>query len=279
MSHNGFPTLSKDVVVFVPGLGESFFAHKLEILRDNVQVIVRSCEQWACTITVVVRLYSLEQEEVLRTWSRLVLQKLFPRIAVVIYAQRALLGAFLASHQHLWKAFPRATHWIWILDDVRISSLVDVHRMLTCLEQHDLDIVSPTMSPLCSFCHRFMKSSREVPEGDEGGLVKWPPVRLRVTNFAELFCFVMTSSACRRLWALVPEDSQYLWGLDMLLHPYGALRLGLVDGAEMHHYYTSREGDKDTYKAMCRELRSVKKRYPQNVNFHFEEFRSVPLSG
>lgn len=257
----------RHLVVFLPGFGEDRIAHKLEILCDNVATIVSTCAPFSPRITVIVRLYSMAWEGVLQTWIEHVLFPTFPTVSFSVQAIPGLLGEFLVQHPW-WKLFPSASHWLWILDDVRLGpSCVNVAEMAHVMSMHRLDVLSPTMTVGEGFCHKFMRSWD----------VKQPRRRLRLTNFAELFCFLLTADGCQRLWQLIPRDSRFLWGVDMLLAPYGKFRIGLLEGAEMIHFYTSKEGDKTTYRNMCRELREVKRRFPDNVNFRFREHGCVDV--
>lgn len=257
----------RHLIIFLPGFGEDRIAHKLDIFCENVGCIVASCAPFSPRITVIVRLYSMDWEAVLRTWIEHVLAPTYPTVSFSIQAIPGLLGEFLVQHPW-WKLFPSASHWLWILDDVRLgASSVNMAEMAHVMAMHRLDLLSPTMTVGQGFCHKFMRSWD----------VKASRRKLRLTNFAELFCFLLTADACQRLWQLIPRDSRFLWGLDMLLAPYGKFRIGLLEGAEMIHFYTSKEGDKATYRQMCRELRDVKRRYPENVNFHFREWRCVDV--
>lgn len=251
------------IVAFIPGFGEPYFAHKLEILQSNLDCLTRNHAREA-TITVFIRLFSAEFQDLIHTWIELFLKKRFPQVTFILHIQPELLGTFLASSASLLQSFPKATHWIWLLDDVRLASTVDVSLYFQLLEKQKLDILSPGMSAK-SYSHDFMKAST----GEEKVL--------RITNFVEIFCLFMTKDACRRMWALIPQDCKYLWGVDMLLYPYGGFRMGIVDGVEMTHYYSSKDGNPKTYKAMCAELQTVKRRYPENINFRFKTLELVPL--
>jgi len=254
------------IVCHIPGLGDPYLGHKLEIIGNNLEILCQELFQKNTTFLkclVLIRTYENQHYGLIQDWIEWYWKKRFPMFTFVLISFKGYLGEYMDKYRYLTN-IENVKYWIWMLDDVQWSRPFCFEKAFHHMKKYNIDILSPAIRYQCPFGHRFMKWDK-----DTGHCL------LRQTNFIELFTFICTSSACQSLWKLLPPGNKYIWGLDLLLYPYGHLNLAIDETLIIWHYYSSKNGDEDTYKDMNIELKTMNRQYPKNIKFRFKTLKTL----
>lgn len=203
--------------VIVPGFGGPHVRHKVEILRSNLAVIEKY--PWK---TLQVRVCVYDNNAAFDIPSDL---RDHPRIHWIF--ETGIVGQFI----HKW-ASPNeiATHFDYVmilLDDIELSvDNFDFSTIIRWDNMFHLDIYSPSMTPTSKYQFQYMLQKPN------------QPYHISVTSACEAFCYFMPSASYSKYYQHIdPIRNPWLWGIDMCIHKYLGMRVGLINCMTMHHYY------------------------------------------
>lgn len=241
------------LLVVIPGFGEPDFMCKMDILVKNM---IRIRNTYHGEMRVLIFLYSISKKKILmdRLW--------FLGSDIIIHDEKGRLGYFLYKYVKP-SALRRAgiTDVLIILDDVSLPSDININTLLHLRDRYDIDVLSPSIS-IDSYggCHSFMTT-----EGFNS---------LRITNFIELFCYVMTIQAYEKYYSLFNKETIYMWGIDIAMYSMLKLRMAIYDPCSVRHFFSNSWTDPKMMKEVKKELHYTKKRL-RNNNFCFEVFQEI----
>ena len=284
----------------IPGFGETKLTEKCKILRTNIHRLFEEVFLYntilhetknlensenpqklqKLQIFVHIRLYTLDVEDSFREMIRN-LEKDYG-ISIHLCVQEGHLGTYI--RESLTPSFVRDYNHdlheihdgggekeekgkkgemdgvVLLLDDVELLPSFSIVTLFETLQYHNLDVLSPTLHSTSASAHRFM-----MQKGDD------KKNRLRLTNFAELFCLAFSIQGYEIYHSLIPSFTKYMWGIDMIMYPYGNMKIGILSGMYVRHYFSSKLEHSPEYKRMEAELRTLSKMYPNNLKFKFSQ--------
>jgi len=257
-------------LVVIPGFGGPLHVEeKIQILENNLRrfsdmsVATEQVTGSKHPILVIVRVYDNHVwkrfQEKQEQWN----SQFSPYCIVDSFFQPGKLATFLRQGMSLstWKSI--APYLFVILDDVEICPNVNLFELRSILEGTQSHVVSPALHVSSTSCHSFMKQSSKVQK-----------ILFR-TNFLECFGLLFSQEGWTIYHGLIPEWNQYLWGMDMIMYPYGHMDMFLVPFQHLIHHFSSKFDKSPFYTQMTKELDRMTKQFPQHLGFQFKILEKV----
>jgi len=253
----------RPTVIIIPGFGgtKEVMLKKLRIFHHNVQFL----HQQRSAVVWIVRLYTPEHNSLFDE-SIKYFEKTYTTQTFCWYTQPGQMGPFLRDCcKQLWTSFSDDSSIIIMLDDIELCPSVNLGTMKQMMQKYALDILSPSLHTQSVSCHRFMRASYPVI---------YTPL-LRITNFAELFLYMFTKTSFGAYLELIPPDTEYMWGVDMLLYPYAHMKIGILNTMFIIHHISSKLENNVMYEEMLQELRQTSRQFPNNLKFKFKDLQHI----
>jgi hypothetical protein len=213
--------------VIIPSIGQPHFETKLRILRSNLIRITADGRGNALEFFAQCFLYT--PEPVFVSSLLATLQEYIPASNIILHVEPGYLGSFIYRYVKPDAQRARFDYLFFILDDIELSENFHMTTWLECYHDNNLDVLSPSVaepgtSQLIMKIPAAYKSA-----GSERGAV-------RRVNFCEFFCYLMTVEVYMTYFRLFNDETQTMWGIDLLMHPL-KLKMGLHNDVVMTHHY------------------------------------------
>jgi len=239
--------MDEEILWVIPGFGEPNYRDKELCLLGNILML----KEEGYRIRGLLCLYSVEKEKELEARLKPFLDE---RFSMTIHAQRGFLGRFL--YQHVKPEWTTSFSLVLLsLDDVQFEPGFSIGKMRQLMEKHALDVISPAISKKSEWCHPFMHPTKHKA--------------LRHTNFAEFFCYLLKPSGYTKYHQFFNENTQFMWGIDLCMHPYG-MKMAILETMTVIHLFSARNHNKGQVPEMERELRRMTKRFPNHIRYQFK---------
>jgi hypothetical protein len=201
-----------NILIVIPGLGEPYLQHKLNILHNNIKIIDNTING---NLTLMIFNYSLTNNNYnFNTNNKLCViehkKKTYLGQAIFNYVQPQLIDSF--------------DYILMILDDIELNSSFDLQRMIYSYNKYKFDILSPVLTLDSQYSHLQMLEDTS------------PINSIRTSTFIELFCYLMDPCVYKKYYQFYDENSKFCWGIDLLLYEY-KFKLGLINDVLMKHHY------------------------------------------
>ena len=254
---------TESIFIMIPGFGQPHREHKLEILKNNLEVIsLLYFTHIFQKVYLTVCLYD-EDEDALDILQRVQtmfreFQCRFPKFFEFdTLCSPGIVGQFMLRHASpdvLIQRHPLIAYCMILLDDVELNAnewTSDTwRRIFYDYHRHGLNILSPTMTSNSKYLFPYMLQ-RKFPDGID---------TLSITSACEMFCYIMSFDTWRRYVSELREEHPLLWGIDLVLTKHLGFRVGMIHYATLIHYYQSvqdpdSEATMDAFRQMARYLR------------------------
>jgi hypothetical protein len=217
--------------VIIPSIGQPHFETKLRILRSNLIRITADGRGNALEFFAQCFLYT--PEPVFVSSLLATLQEYIPASNIILHVEPGYLGSFIYRYVKPDAQRARFDYLFFILDDIELSENFHMTTWLECYHDNNLDVLSPSVaepgtSQLIMKIPAAYKSA-----GSERGAVRGA---VRRVNFCEFFCYLMTVEVYMTYFRLFNDETQTMWGIDLLMHPL-KLKMGLHNDVVMTHHY------------------------------------------
>lgn len=161
--------------------------------------------------------------------------------------EKGVIGQFLFKHitPDMVKNFD---YILLLLDDIELNNSFNLNQIIYNLNYYEIDILSPILDKTSKFSHWCMVENKNCDNN-----------KIRITNFIELFCYVMTKDSYCKWYKLLNKESCWLWGIDFALFNLG-FKLAILEGITMHHHFKGTSYNKELPDPYC-ELNTNKNRY------------------
>lgn len=268
---------SVHVIVVIPGFGERHYEEKKCILRNNMEILMKS-SSLCFHFHLLVRLYSLEHREDFTSFLLELEEEYSGRLDIFSFHEAGFIGPFLREKMTpsflscLQRRCQRKecceTRVLFLLDDVVLVPLFCFDEFCFALDDAKLDCLSPSLHAETPVGHNFMKNM----------LLDMRSVRLRApsltylvrrTNFVEFFCCLFTMTGWEKFHRMLLGDIIYMWGVDIAFYEETKSRIGISYLHEMLHMY----GSSDQMAGHAQEELEKNKRRMKNNNFQFSTFQ------
>ena len=199
------------IKVIIPGLGKPRYALKIATLRQNLQTLLaKQSAQYA--IEVIIFQYDSKN-----------IMDYIPEFAdrVKVHRGRGIVGEFL--HVMTPARLHGNDYVIILLDDIVLGSDFKLDRLIAWKKQHNLDIVSPSLTVESNPGWTYM---RQKPYSNYEGFE---------VRRCELFCYLMDMRSYGRYHAYVRKYNPWMWGMDVMLREVMGLRVGLHNKIAVIH--------------------------------------------
>jgi hypothetical protein len=204
--------MSDCLFVLVSGFGGPHWEHKISILENNLRKI--TAHPWQ---RIHVRICQYDSHKIPE---RLVRQYNLD----IIYGP-GIVGDFIRLHARPdSRDLQGFTHVLLFLDDVEIQDDIDFEKLLTYQRDLSLDITSLSLTHDSQCIHKYMLQQE---------------VDVRVTTVCEYFWYLFPMSGYVKYYPHVSQDNPWMWGLDLVLHKYLNLNVGILGKMTMRHWYMS----------------------------------------
>jgi hypothetical protein len=214
------------LLVVVPGIGNPNFDIKEKFLQHNLDIIKNTFSGQVDTL-----LFNFSNNQ-------------FTHDHPNIIKKPGIIGEFL--YNQLDPSKIEGYDWtITLIEDIELSSNINIDKMINIYQKFNLNILSPSMTKDSKINHSFMV------ENDIYNNV------IRIVNFCEWFFYLMDKNSYIKYWNILDKDSKWLWGLDLCLYNLG-FNMALINDYKMkHHYSTSDIYNKNKFE----EMRSTKSKH------------------
>ena len=218
--------------VIIPSIGQPHFETKLRILRSNLNRI--TADGYGNAFEFFAQCFLYTPDPVFVSSLLATLQEYIPASNVVLHVEPGYLGSFIYRYVKPDAQRARFDFLFFILDDIELSENFHMTTWLECYRDNDLDVLSPSVaepgtSQLIMKIPETYKSA-----GSERGAV-------RRVNFCEFFCYLMTVEVYQTYFRLFNDETQTMWGIDLLMHAL-KLKMGLHNEVVMTHHYGGNGG-------------------------------------
>ena len=163
-----------NILIVIPGLGEPYLNHKLEILHNNIKNIDNTIN---ANLTLMIFNYSSTKNN----YNFVTKNKL----CTIEYSGKNYIGQ--ALYKYVKPEFVESFDYIFIiLDDIELNSTFDLQRLIYNYNCHKIDILSPSLTLDSQYSHKHMLQ-------DES-----PINTIRLSTFLELFCYLMNPEVFKK---------------------------------------------------------------------------------
>lgn len=196
------------LLVVIPGFGPPHQDTKQWILQQNLQRI-RSTYSGSITVKMF-------------NYGKTPYNLQMPDITIQEHMEPGYIGQFL--YKYVTPAIVNEyNHVIVLLDDIELTDTVDIQRILQNVDCHSLDVISPSLTKDSPSAHPSMVESAST-------------ATIRRVYFIEFFCYIMTPTAYSKWYSLLNQQSVWMWGVDLAMHPHG-ITMGILDTVTMKHHF------------------------------------------
>ena len=208
--------IDNELFIIIPGFGGNNINHKIEILQSNLNIIQST---WICDkISIIIYVYDPDIIQ-------LIPKELFNNTNIKWIIQKGVVGNYLLQFQNEMK-YSENSYLLILLDDVQLSNNVKLSKMVEYLNEFSFDIISPCLTANSKYQFNYMLHT----SNNENALF--------VTSACELFCYFMKSKTFKLKYSkYINETNPWMWGIDMMLYNYFKLKVALINGMTMTHYY------------------------------------------
>ena len=245
--------MQRNLLIVIPGFGDPHLEFKTDLLVRNIITIRNS---FIGDMSILIFLYTKGMKQYLleRLW--------FCADTLKIHEEPGRLGYFMYKYVKPSYLKPAMiTDVMIMLDDVSLPLDFNTDLVLNMRDAFHIDVISPSISvDSTGGCHSFMTS--------EGLNI------LKITNFVELFCYIMTFKAYEKYMSLFTHETIYMWGIDIAMYPMLKLKMAIYDACVVKHYFSYSWVNPQMMKDTKRELHYTKKRL-RNNNFCFVIFEEI----
>ena len=205
-----------ELFVIIPGFGSPNINHKIEILESNINTIH---SQWFSN-KVFITIYVYDPDII-----QIIPKKLFNNTNIKWIIQKGVVGNYLLQFQNEMK-YSENSYLLILLDDVQLSNNVKLSKMVEYLNEFSFDIISPCLTANSKYQFNYML---QTPNNENV---------LFITNACELFCYFMKFKTFKLKYSeYINDKNPWMWGMDMMLYNYFKLKVALINGMTMTHYY------------------------------------------
>lgn len=201
----------ESLFVLIPGFGEPYWDLKVNILKNNIDVI--KAYPWK-SLQVRICQYSKEKE---------LPADITNDPCVDVVQSPGLVGEFIKTHG---QAPVGTTHTMIVLDDIEIiKETFDWRKVINWLDTYHFHVLSPAMTIDSLIEYPYM---RTYPAN---------PCQLKSTSVCELFCYIMNAHVFEKyVNEIVDIDNKWMWGVDMLIFLKFKLCPAIMNHVLMRHY-------------------------------------------
>ena len=255
LKHKRMRARADKLLVCVPGMGgPSHLLEKMSSLERNLAVVHAQIQaDW------FIRFYDTEGWELYLSVYKRKWEAAYPNASIFAFFRPGQLAEFLRDDFH---RIPLSDGVLFLLDDVELLRPFSIEVLVSTLKAFDLHVVSPLMSS-DSHAHCFMKRVPQAPASRRNYMT-------RLVNFVEFFCVYFSKEGWEKYRQLIPPDNQYLWGIDLLMYPYGELKMGMVDVMFVKHHFSAKSGRSHQIKNMTEELKRITQSHPRHLAFRWK---------
>jgi len=194
------------ILSIIPGIGEPHFDNKEKILLKNINIIQNT---FSGDVDFTVFNYSDNNFS----------------LEIPVTKEKGIIGQYL--YKYITPEFIKDYDYIMILlDDIELVENYNIDNMIFMLEQLNLDIISPSLTSDSKHTWDFMLENDNYKN------------KLRIVNFCECFCYLMTKKSYIKYYSLLDEETYWLWGIDMILYNMG-FKMGIYNEYKIHHHFKS----------------------------------------
>ena len=214
--------------VIIPSIGQPHFEEKIRILSSNLNRITKNGIFNGFEFFAHCFLYTPEPLFVSSLLATI--QEYIPAPNIVLHIETGYLGSFIYRYIKPDVQRARFNYLFFILDDIELSENFHITTWLQCYRNNNLDILSPSVAE-SGTSQLIMK----IPEFYKSITEQTLPAIRRV-NFCEFFCYFMTVEVYETYFRLFNDETQTMWGIDLLMHAL-KLKMGLHNEVVMTHHY------------------------------------------
>lgn len=207
------------LMVLVPGFGAPFFEHKLQILKNNLDIIEAEGLDYKCKVCCY------DDHENAAFPANIVMN---PNVTVTF--EKGIVGEFINRHARFEKLIiDKFTHFLIILDDIELQPGASIKHMIEVAKTHKMDILSPCMTEDSKHSYDYMIEGVNFPK-DQNLLIP--------TRILELFCYLMPLHILNIYTPCLRGDlNPWTWGMDLLVREQFGLNVGFLSHIKMKHWY------------------------------------------
>ena len=223
--------------LIIPAIGEPFYDNKLDILRKILTSLTRSS-----SVRVSIECFLYTCSPVLHNQLLSLLRAFVPAERIRVRTAAGYLGGFIYKYVKPLALLNVVDYMMFLLDDIELPPDFDVHAWIQCYVKYNLDVLSPGVKAGCASQDIMKKQKEDAQEVSQNlaqevaqNVTQLSPIR--DVNFCEFFCYLMTPQVYARYYTLLDENTQTLWGVDLLMHSLG-LSMAVHNHVEMEHMFT-----------------------------------------
>jgi len=223
------------VRVIVPGFGAPNLEKKIDIFKNNLDILVKTRPE-NCTLHIHVHIYDDSETPIPMlsshgntSWG-----------SITYHRGAGIVGQFIATHSTVLEC--ECDKVFIVLDDVELMPSFHLGEAIRVQEACFLDILSPTLTNQSPTFYNYMKSSygpiySKLPNSSK------PVPLVRITSACELFCYLMNANSFIAWCMHLDPANPWIWGMDLLLtHKFG-LRVGMLPHMTVHHHFQNASYD------------------------------------
>jgi hypothetical protein len=196
----------KKILVIIPGIGEPYFDVKENLLYKNINIIKNTFLG-----KVDFKIFNYSNNKTSLPFS--------------FIKKKGIIGEYL--YKDITPDLIKGYDYVMILlDDIELTEGYNIDNMIFMLEQLSLDIISPSLTQDSKYTWEFMLENNDYNN------------KLRIVNFCECFCYLMTQESYIKYYSLLDEKTYWLWGIDMILYNMG-FKIGIYNEYKIIHHFKS----------------------------------------
>lgn len=194
------------LLTVIPGFG----GPDISLKRDCICITIQQIRD-TYTGDIDVRIFCYGEETCGLEWEGVHVEEI---------VQKGCVGHFLYTYVTPTTVQPYDYVCI-VLDDIEFQPDVHIDKCIALYNQHNYDILSPSLTPSSKHSHTCMFSN-----GSQ---------TIRTVAGMELFCYLLHKESYIRYVSVLDERSAWLWGIDLALDKLGFV-CGILDCMTIQHW-------------------------------------------
>lgn len=202
---------------FLIGFGQPFIEKKIEILKNNLEVLKKIKEIYE--IDLYIFNYSIDCS-ILNTID-------FKQYVSNVYIrdEKGILGEFIYNYVSF--QYKKYDYMGLFLDDIEFYKEFDIKKVIKVYELERLDILGFPLTRDSPTNHEFMYTMND------------PEYNYRETNFIEMFFYFISNRNFPKYLQFFNKLTKWCWGIDIALHDKG-IKMGMLECYPIKHYFKAK---------------------------------------
>jgi hypothetical protein len=219
----------RSVLVLIPGFGEPYWGHKLEILSHNYHCLTAHPSAADIHIDFKILQYSPQRSFPMDFFERHTpAHQRVSNFSLVV--STGIIGSNI--YQHAPPSIAADYDYVMILlDDIEFQSPIQWGDLCMILDTPalEVDILSPCLKDPSMSPWTYMAHQPQLAKRYSRAFIK--------RNRCELFVYLMKASTYSTYYHHIDPENPYMWGMDLILKHSFDLQPAIVNHWVMYHHY------------------------------------------